>query len=87
MATHADLETVAILRDTDHLRLKHNVKYALGDFASRLSQRADVTEKLFLAFQGLLGVVREDSSAKKIYSRGEISLMEAGLVARDDEYE
>lgn len=87
VAIHADLETMTILRDSDHLRLRYDENYTLGDFATRLSQRAGVTEKLVLAFEGLIDVIREGSSTSKPHFRSQDSLMEAGLVGADEEDE
>lgn len=85
VATHADLETISILRNSDHLRLKYDSNYVLGDFATRLSQRADATEKLILAFQELVDVIREGSSTMMPEYHNQISLMEAGLIGEDEE--
>ena len=59
VALYADVETVHILMKTDHLRLKYDCDYALGDFISRLNERPDATEKLVSAFEELLGVIKE----------------------------
>ena len=87
VVTHVDMETIMILRHTDHLRLQYDDKYTLGDFATRFPQRADVTGKLVLAFEELLGVIREGPPAPPSPYHSEISKMEAGLAGRDDEDE
>ncbi len=77
-ALYTDLETVTILKNTDHLRLKYDSSYGLGDFTSRLNKRPDVTEKLILAFEELLGIVKQRPVLPPVY-QGTASLMEAGL--------
>ena len=76
-ALHADLETINILMNTDHFRLKYDSSYGLGDFAVRLQERPDATEKLIVAFDELLAIVKQGPvlSAK----HDATSLMEAGL--------
>lgn len=59
VALYADVETISILTDTDHFHLKYDSSYALGDFLIRLRERPDITEKLILAFDGLLEVIKQ----------------------------
>lgn len=73
---YADLQTMEVIAATDHLKLKYDKDYVLSDFATRLSQRPDVTDKLRLAFEGLLRVINEQP---KIGVSAE-SLMESGLL-------
>lgn len=59
VAQYADLRTISILMSTDHLRLKFDKDYVLGDFATRLHQRVGVTEKLTEAFEDLLNIINQ----------------------------
>ena len=75
---YADIETMAILTRTDHLLLKFDSKYATGDFISRLNQRADATEKLEVAFEELLSVIKQGPALTSYHDNE--SLVEPGLV-------
>ncbi|KAL8734803.1 MAG: hypothetical protein Q9181_003027 [Wetmoreana brouardii] len=57
VALYADVKTMAILTATDHLITNYDADYALGDFACRLSERTDATDKLIQAFEDLLSVI------------------------------
>lgn len=59
VALYADIETMAILTATDHLLLKYDKSYALGDFINGLTARPDATEKLDRAFKDLLSVIQQ----------------------------
>ena len=80
VALYADIETMSILTATDHLLLKYDKNYGLGDFISHLRQRPDVTDKLRLAFEELLDVVKQESMT----NHGSENLMESGLVTQDE---
>jgi ankyrin repeat protein len=56
-ALHADIETLHILAATDHLRMKYDREYTLGDFGNRLRQRPDLTDDLANAFDELLSII------------------------------
>ena len=79
-AHYADIETMIILAATDHLRLKYDRDYALGDFISRLHARPDVNEKLICAFGDLLKLIRLSPDAR----RSAESQMENGLISQDE---
>ena len=79
VALYADLETMSILTATDHLLLKYDKAYGDSDFVSRLRQRPDASDKLILAFEELLGVIKQESATK----HGKENLMESGLVNSD----
>lgn len=81
VALHADLETITILMNTDHLRLKYDSSYGHGDFAVRLNQRPDATEKLIIAFDELLVMIKQGPALPGPH--GTASLMEAGLAHSD----
>ena len=81
VALHADLETITILVNTDHLRLQYDASYGLGDFTSRLNQRPDATEKLVFAFDELLGIIKQGPALPGHHDTA--SLMEAGLGQSD----
>ena len=77
VSLYADIETMSILTATDHLLLKYDKSYGLSDFMTRLRQRPDATDKLVLAFEELLGVIKQDSTA----GVGTEDLMESGLIS------
>ncbi|KAL8969910.1 MAG: hypothetical protein Q9197_004097 [Variospora fuerteventurae] len=79
IALYADVRTMAILTGTDHLVINYDANYALGDFASRLNERPDATEKLVEAFQDLLSVI---SKGPEMHRSPE-SMMESGLASPD----
>lgn len=79
VALYADSRTMEILTGTDHLVIKYDASYTLGDFASRLEERPDATEKLTQAFQDLLSVINR---GPEMYRSPE-SLMESGLASPD----
>ena len=81
VALHADIETIHILMKTNHLQLKYDSNYALGDFISRLHERPDVTEKLVFAFEELLGVIKKGPALPSHH--GTENLMESGLMPSD----
>lgn len=76
VALYADIETISILRNIDHLHLKCDSAYALGGLISRLSERSDVTEKLMLAFEELMGVIKIGPAPPSRH--GTENLMESG---------
>jgi ankyrin repeat protein len=77
-ALYADLQTVTILTTADHFMLKYDKDYMLGDFASRLHERLDVTDKLIVAFEDLMSIIKKEP---EITESAE-SLMESGLPSR-----
>lgn len=76
VAQYADLRTIAILASTDHLKLKFDKDFVLGDFSTRLRQRTEVTEKLTDAFEDLLTLINQGSAE----SESTESQMESGLL-------
>ncbi|KAL9010795.1 MAG: hypothetical protein Q9173_004301 [Seirophora scorigena] len=80
IALYADARTMAILMRTDHLVISHDANYTIGDFASRLKERPDATEKLVDAFQDLLSVI---SKRGPELCRSPESMMESGLASPD----
>jgi ankyrin repeat protein len=64
-ALYADIETLQILAGTDHLRVRQDRNYGIGDFSDRLRQRADHTEKLSCAFEELLHVINSAPDARQ----------------------
>ena len=81
VALYADIETITILTKTDHFRLKYDSSYALGDFATLLSERPDATEKLILAFEELTGVIKLGPALSKHH--GIEDFMESGMAYSD----
>lgn len=78
VAQYADLRTISILTSTDHLKLKFDKDYVLGDFSTRLQQRVDVTEKLIEAFEELLSLINQGSAeGESIESRMESGFLRA----------
>ena len=76
VALYGGLETMAILAATDHLSLKYDNTYFLGDFQSRLNTRPDATEKLRQAFEDLLIVIQHRPPMRQDSK----NLMESGLL-------
>ena len=58
-ATYADIETMKILTDTDHLRLQYDATYSSAEHLTRLQARPDADEKLLNAYRDLLAVVNQ----------------------------
>ncbi|KAI4093490.1 MAG: hypothetical protein LQ344_002903 [Seirophora lacunosa] len=79
-ALYADARTMAILMRTHHLVISHDANFTVGDFASRLHERPDATEKLIDAFEDLLSVI---SKAGSELCRSPESMMESGLASPD----
>ncbi|KAL8964740.1 MAG: hypothetical protein Q9183_004245, partial [Haloplaca sp. 2 TL-2023] len=77
VALYADTRTMAILTATDHLVTSYDANYALGDFANRLKQRPDATDKLMQAFEDLVSVINRDSEICKSPE----CLLESGLAS------
>ena len=77
-ALYADIETIQILANTDHLRVKHDKDYTIGDFSRRLRERPDTTEELALAFDNLLDTLNGAPDPKKSPE----SLLESGFMPR-----
>lgn len=80
VAQYADLRTISILASTDHLKLKFDKDFVLGDFSTRLRQRIDVTEKLTNAFEDLLNLINHGSGESECIE----SQMESGLLKTRD---
>ena len=59
-ALYADVETVGLLAQADHFKLKYDANYSLREFAKRLTERTDVTDELIRAFDELLLVLNEN---------------------------
>ena len=79
VALYADAKTMGILMATDHLKLKYDEKYTLGDFKTRLRERADASVKLELAFTELLRVIKQGPEE----AHPEVAGLEAGLIATE----
>ncbi|KAG8419419.1 hypothetical protein J3458_004287 [Metarhizium acridum] len=73
-AKYGDLETMGILANTNHFRLKYDEKYTFGDFSKVIQERPDATEKLTLAFEELLSIFKHAPHT----AEEQESLMEAG---------
>ena len=76
-ALYADVETVKLLAETDHFKLKYDANYSLRDFAKRLTERINVTDELIQAFDELLLVLNEKPIMIST-SASEESLIEKG---------
>lgn len=76
VALYGNSETMAILAATDHLSLKYDHTYVLGDFRSRLNARPDATEELSQAFEDLLIVIQQSPPARQDSEH----FMESGLL-------
>jgi hypothetical protein len=74
VALYADVETAEILTETNHLKLKYDKDYTMGNFVKSLLARSDVTDELVQAFDNLLTVIREQPRKMSIDS-----MMEKGF--------
>ena len=63
VALYADIGTISILTNMNHFHVKHDSSYVYGDFANRLMQRQDATEKLILAFRELTDIIQQGPAA------------------------
>lgn len=75
-ALYADVQTIGILKGTNHLALSYDRGYAAADFVTRLRERWDVSDKLVIAFEELMDVIKKEPDARV----GTPSLMESGLL-------
>ena len=76
-ALYADIKTINILATTNHFMLKYDQSYVAVDYATRLRQRADVSEKLINAFEDLVSIIDKESD----FRVGTHSLVESGLLS------
>ncbi|KAL9627831.1 MAG: hypothetical protein Q9204_006302 [Flavoplaca sp. TL-2023a] len=77
-ALYADVETLGLLAETDHLKLKYDANFGLRDFAKRMTERVDVTDDLIKAFDNLLDVLNVNPERP----RSRVSSLEKGLPLR-----
>lgn len=69
-ALHADMETINILTTWDHLISRSDRICIIGDFATRLHERLDVTDELINKFEELITIVgREPNTHEAIESQ------------------
>ncbi|KAL9007289.1 MAG: hypothetical protein Q9180_009716, partial [Flavoplaca navasiana] len=54
---YADMETIQILKSTDHFALNYDRSYVAADFATLLHKRWDANEKLVTAFEELIQLI------------------------------
>ncbi|KAL9084863.1 MAG: hypothetical protein Q9159_004984 [Coniocarpon cinnabarinum] len=66
VADYADAGTMRLLASTDHLLIKYDRDYLLGNFQTSLNSRLDADEELFREFNDLLSVVRQGSESTRI---------------------
>ena len=80
-ALHADIETINILTTWDHLISRSDRICIIGDFATRLHERLDVTDELMNKFEELITIVgREPNTCEAIQSQSELDhLTSSGL--------
>lgn len=79
-ALYADIQTIKILKSTNHLALSYDHSYAAADFATRLRERWDVSDELITAFDELLQIIDRNPGTRV----GTPSLMESGLLPYTD---
>ena len=77
-ALYADVQTIEILKRTDHFALSYDRGYVAADFASRLCERWDVQEELVTAFQELIDIINKKPGSRLSTP----SLMESGWLPR-----
>ncbi|KAL8887942.1 MAG: hypothetical protein Q9215_004553 [Flavoplaca cf. flavocitrina] len=56
-AMYADIETIQILKSTDHFALSYDRSYIAADFTTLLHKRWDANEKLVTAFEELIRLI------------------------------
>ena len=72
-ALHADMETLNILTTWDHLISRSDRICIIGDFATRLHERLDVTDELIDKFEELITIVgREPNTYEAIQNQSEL---------------
>ena len=76
-ALYADIETITILTNANHLHLEYDSSYARGESTSRLNERPDVTDKLVLAFDELIDTFKRGSPSFGYHDT--LCLVESGL--------
>lgn len=82
-ADFADLETISILSQSEHLKLRGDRGYVLAARAAeRVRQRPNVSEDLIVAFEELLSLISEEEEFTRS-EKSEDSLLECGLLRRD----
>ncbi|KAI4207715.1 MAG: hypothetical protein LQ349_009821 [Xanthoria aureola] len=60
---YADIETIGILKSTDHFALNYDRSYIAADFATLLHKRWDASEKLLAAFEELIQLIDQQPDA------------------------
>jgi len=90
-ALYANIETLRILAKTNHIMLKYDHSFSKGGSATRLRERSDMTEKLVVAFEELIGMMRAPDSrhsTPNLLESGHLSrlasLHEPGKATADD---
>ena len=72
-ALHADIETINILTTWDHLISRSDRICIIGDFATRLHERLDVTDELVTKFEELITIIgREPNTYEAIRSQSDL---------------
>ena len=72
-ALHADMETMNILTTWEHLISRSDRICIIGDFATRLHERLDVTDELIDKFEELITIVgREPNTCEAIQSQSDL---------------
>ncbi|KAK6357237.1 hypothetical protein TWF718_001560 [Orbilia javanica] len=64
-ALYADIKTLNILAESDHLRQQYDQGYVRSDFINRLMERIDVSDELILSFKNLASIISHDPKASK----------------------
>ena len=78
---YAESETIAILTDANKIHLKQDSCYALSDSMSCLIERLDATDKLILAFDGLIDIINRDPPSPGHHDT--LGLMGSGTAVSD----
>ena len=75
-ALHADIETISILTTFDHLISRSDRICIIGDFATRMHERLDVTDELCARFEELITIVgREPNTHEAIQSQSDLEYL------------
>jgi ankyrin repeat protein len=75
VAQYADVETLNILANSDHLRMSYDRHYALADFKDLLDKRPDISQDILSAFNELLNIINYMPDPRQ----GVEGLMEGGF--------
>ena len=80
-ALYADIESITILANANNFHLEYDFSCALGESMRRFNERPEVTDKLVLAFDGLIDTSKRGSPSLGYHDT--LSRIESGLAYSD----